>query len=70
MIRGERGVLKSYYIGENCQETGGTWAVCRFKRGRGVAKMKGAMFLRVVVRVNTPMHTMNLAVTLNVILIY
>ena len=46
--------------------------ICRLKGERGLAKEKGSMFLRVVEEGDgdIPMHTMNLAITSNLILIY
>ena len=38
---------------------GGAWTVCKFKRGQGLGKKEGVVFLRGKVVVDTPMHTMN-----------
>ena len=39
------GVTKNQY-GEELAKKGGAWKVCRFKRGGGLARKRGLVFLR------------------------
>ena len=59
-----REVTKNQYIGGNFLKRGEAWTISRFKGGSLAKKRKGVL-LR-----GLPIHTMNLAITLTVILIY
>ena len=59
---------KNIYIGRNCLKGGGLRQFVDLMRGGGLVKNRAGVFLRG--EVDTSMHTMKLAVTLTVILIY
>ena len=56
------GFTKNQYIGRNCLK-GGLRQYVDLRGGRGLIKSRGGMFLRG--KVDTSMHTMKLATTLN-----